>query len=85
VDNDTRGSNSGGQMRFLLDNYFLPYTDGMAELNFTLAQPVALSEILAKAKIPIWEHYQFVINGKTTVDLTELVSDGDEVKIIPEN
>ncbi|MBN2258896.1 MAG: hypothetical protein JW704_13955 [Anaerolineaceae bacterium] len=70
-------------MRFLLDDYFLAYTDGKRELDLPLSQPVPLSEILEMANIPVWEQYQLVVNGKTDMDLARTVNDEDEVKIIP--
>jgi hypothetical protein len=71
-------------MRFLLDDYFLAYTDGKGELNVLLAQPVLLSEILEMASIPLWEHYKLTVNGQPVTDLATQVTDGDEVKILPE-
>jgi hypothetical protein len=72
-------------MRFLLDDYFLAYTDGKKELTFPLVQPVLLSEILEKASIPLWEHYQLTVNGQPVADLATQVTDRDEVKIMPES
>ena len=71
-------------MRFLLDDYFLAYTNGKKELTFQLAQPVPLSEILSMAGIPIWEHFQLILNGLPATDLATQVADGDELKILPE-
>jgi hypothetical protein len=71
-------------MRFLLDDYFLAYTDGKKELAFPLSNPLPISEILAMANIPVWDHYQLSLNGQPVTDLTTQVSDGDEMKISPE-
>jgi hypothetical protein len=70
-------------MRFLVDDYFLAYTDGKKELELTLAAPVPLNELLSLAQIPAWEPHQMIVNGQPAADDAVQVTDADEVKISP--
>lgn len=70
-------------MRVWIDDYILAYSDGKKELNFPLAQPVALSEILTMGDIPVWESFQLSLNQQPVTDLAIQVSDVDEVRILP--
>lgn len=64
---------------------FLPFfvSNHLDNIEIPLKEPALLSEILARLDIPVSEIYLTVLNGEpVSLDKT-LVSESDEVRLIP--